>query len=82
MNKVCMCSRVSLGLWLVTTSAVLAHHSHAMFDHSVEVTVTGTVTDYSFRNPHVYLYLDVANDAGEKDLWTIEMSNIQNMVRR
>ena len=59
-----------------------SHHSHAMFDHSSEVTLTGTVTSYSFRNPHVYLYLDVEGERGEVIPWSIEMSNIENMVRR
>jgi hypothetical protein len=44
--------------------AVLAHHSAAAFDTSKEVTVTGTVTQYSFRNPHVYMTLDVKQDDG------------------
>ncbi len=59
-----------------------AHHSHAMFDMSREVTVTGLVTAYSFRNPHVFLYLDVAGADGQAVSWSVEMSNIENMERR
>jgi hypothetical protein len=61
--------------------AALAHHSHAMFDHTREVTVRGTVTNYSFRNPHVFLYLDVKGEDGKVVNWAVEMSNISNMLR-
>ena len=59
-----------------------AHHSHAMFDMTLEKTVTGTVTNFSYRNPHVYLYLDVKGEAGAVEKWAVEMSNIENMRSR
>lgn len=61
---------------------VSAHHSHAMFDHAAEVSVTGTVTNFSYRNPHVYLYLDVKDDKGGVVKWAVEMSNVDNMRSR
>lgn len=36
----------------------LSHHSHAMFDYATTITVTGTVSDVSYRNPHVFLCID------------------------
>jgi len=59
-----------------------AHHSHAMFDHNQELTLTGTVTNFSFRNPHVFLYIDVEHEDGQVVNYWIEMSNIPNMIRR
>ncbi|MBI4474790.1 MAG: hypothetical protein HY646_19115 [Acidobacteria bacterium] len=59
----------------------LAHHSHAMFDHTVEKTITGTVANFSFRNPHVFLYIDVKGENGQVVSWAVEMSNIQNTLR-
>jgi uncharacterized cupredoxin-like copper-binding protein len=59
-----------------------AHHSHAMFDHAKEVTVTGKVTEFVFRNPHVFLYVDVRTDSGEVVKYWVEMSNIPNMIKR
>jgi hypothetical protein len=59
-----------------------SHHSHAMFDHSKPATVTGTVKDFVFRNPHVYLYVDGKNEKGEVVTYWIEMSNIQNMIKQ
>ena len=59
-----------------------AHHSHAMFDMTREATLTGTVTAYAYRNPHVFLYLDVKADDGTVQNWSVEMSNIANMESR
>ena len=41
-----------------------AHHSAAAFDTKQEVKVTGTITEYSFRNPHIYLILQVKKADG------------------
>jgi len=59
-----------------------AHHSHAMFDMTREVAITGTVTAYAYRNPHVFLYVDVKGADGEVKNWAVEMSNIANMESR
>lgn len=71
---------VGAAVW--SGASASAHHSHAMFDMSREVSVTGTVTAYSFRNPHVFLYLDAKGDDGQTVSWSVEMSNIENMERR
>jgi len=75
------------GLWAAAITfgvafPAVAHHSHAMFDHTRPQTVTGTVKEFLFRNPHVYLYVDVKNDRGDVVTYWIEMSNIQNMIKQ
>jgi hypothetical protein len=84
-----MSVRVAAAIALVTSALALgavrsagAHHSHAMFDHAVEKSITGTVTNFSYRNPHVFLYLDVKGPDGTIVKWAIEMSNIENMRSR
>jgi hypothetical protein len=67
---------------LAVVSPALSHHSHAMFDHTRDVSVTGTVTEFVYRNPHVFLYVDVKSENGEMVHYWIEMSNIPNMIRR
>src|SRR5215510_14410463 len=66
---------------LAISLPALSHHSHAMFDTAIERTITGTVTNFSFRNPHVFLYLDVKGEDGQVVSWAVEMSNIQNTLR-
>jgi hypothetical protein len=46
------------------TAPAFAHHSAAAFNTREQVTVTGTVTQYRFANPHVYLTLQVKKDDG------------------
>jgi hypothetical protein len=43
-----------------------AHHSAANFDTRAEITVEGIVTKYDWRNPHVYMALEVANPDGTR----------------
>ena len=79
------CARVAalvMALAVAGTWPAAAHHSHAMFDMTKEMAVTGTVTTFSYRNPHVFLYLDVKDASGEVVKWAVEMSNIDNMQRR
>jgi len=66
---------------LAVTSPAWSHHSHAMFDHDKEVTITGTVSEWVFRNPHVFLYVEAKNDAGDTVKYSVEMSNITNMIK-
>ncbi len=61
---------------------VASHHSHAMFDYNQLVSITGTVTKFSFRNPHVFLYVDVEEESGGMVNYWVEMSNLPNMIRR
>ena len=50
-----------------------AHHSFAMFDMTKEVTVTGTVRQFQWTNPHAYIQL-MAKDASGRDVeWSLEM---------
>jgi hypothetical protein len=67
---------------LGVVSPALSHHSHAMFDHTREVSVTGTVTQWLLRNPHAFLFIDVKGENGEVVNYSIEMSNIPNMITR
>ena len=69
---------VALGL----AAPAWSHHSHAMFDHTKQITVDGTVTEYVFRNPHVFLYVEAKGENGEPQKYWIEMSNLPNMIRR
>ena len=50
-----------------------AHHSFAMFDMTREVTVSGTIKQFQWTNPHAYIQL-VAKDSSGRDVeWSLEM---------
>ena len=54
-------------------AAVHAHHNmSAMFDFNQRFTRTGTLTKIDWRNPHIYLYVDVTNEQGQVETWSYE----------
>ena len=59
----------------------LAHHSFVAFDEESEITVTGTVTDFRFVNPHTYFFVDVINDAGETINFKVEGETRNDLYR-
>jgi hypothetical protein len=73
---------VSLAIVLsLTAGAALAHHSFAMFDQSQTVRLEGTVTDFRWTNPHVFIELVVTNEAGADEEWSIEMTSPEHLAR-
>ena len=54
-----------LSLATVLSAPVAAHHSTAQYDTTQEVSIEGTVLRYDFRNPHVYMTLQVTGANGE-----------------
>ena len=59
--------RLLAGAFLLAIAMVLpaiAHHSTANFDFPQTSTVTGTVTYFSFTNPHSFIDMQVPDAAG------------------
>lgn len=57
---------------LAGADSLEAHHSSSMFDVSSSIWVKGTVVRYEPINPHSMIMLDVKNDAGQVEHWTVE----------
>jgi hypothetical protein len=66
---------------LLTASPAPAHHSFAMFDQSKAVTLQGTVKDFRWSNPHVFIQLLVKTDGGNEEEWSIEMTSPEHLAR-
>jgi hypothetical protein len=70
-----------LGLALTAPPAA-AHHSTTMFDHAKVVTITGTVKEVHWTNPHVAIFIyGTSKEGGEPTLWLLEMTSPGNLVR-
>lgn len=69
-------------LALLTGSPAQAHHSLAgEFDPTASLDIRGTITKVEWFNPHIWLYLDVVNAAGETEAWQCEMGSPNQMIR-
>ena len=69
------------GLVLVMSAAVGAHHSAAGIDRTKSVTVTGTVKEFRWQNPHSWIDVDVPKDKGGSDVWSVEMTSPTFLLR-
>jgi hypothetical protein len=66
---------------LVLSRPILAHHSAAEYDATKVVSVKGTVTQFEWSNPHAYIYLDVKDDKGDVEKWTVELASLGMLAR-
>jgi hypothetical protein len=69
--------RAGLGFAMAAVAFIVqplsAHHAFsAEFDANKVVTLTGSVTKLDWRNPHIWIYLDVKGDKGGVDEWQCE----------
>jgi hypothetical protein len=58
-----------------------AHHSHAMYDPNVRMTVQATVTEYIWANPHVWVYVEIPDENGQPVEWILESGAPASLVR-
>jgi len=73
---------VALAVGVLMVAAPLsAHHGTAVYDTKKPVTVTGTVTEYRFVNPHVILVWDAKDAKGNIQQWSAEIGAPNNLGR-
>jgi hypothetical protein len=60
---------------LAFAGTVSAHHGAASFDTGKTITVTGTVTEFIWTNPHVLIKVDAKGDSAEAVHWVLEAWN-------
>ena len=54
------------------STAAIAHHSTAMYDYAKAMTLTGTVTEMQWTNPHMFIKVRAPDAAGNDAEWSIE----------
>ena len=59
-----------------------AHHSTAIYDSDHPIELAGTVVEWQFVNPHCFIILEVADDAGGTKHWSLEGGNTAGLFRR
>ena len=65
----------------VTGGPALAHHSFAMFDRDKQITVTGTVKDFQYTNPHSWIIILAPGADGKVVEWGFESEGPSTLLR-
>jgi hypothetical protein len=59
----------------------VAHHSAAMFDRAKVITLTGTVKEFQYTNPHSWLQVMVVDADGNTVEWGFEAEGPSTLLR-
>ncbi len=70
-----------LGSSMLVTSAD-AHHSFSMFDMKQTIVVTGTVTNFRWQMPHVWLHMMLPGPDGKPVAWAGECHSPNIIARK
>lgn len=68
-------------LALIWPASILAHHSVLSYDGKITVKISGIVTAARFGFPHSLYRIDVTNDDGEIEKWTLSTEDPQDAER-
>jgi len=67
---------------LLSATALVAHHgSNVSYQTDKTITVSGTVTEWEFVNPHPQIYFDVKDDKGDVAHWAAELLPTPSMMK-
>jgi hypothetical protein len=59
-----------------------AHHSIAAFDRNNPVSLSGTVKEFKYTNPHTWIYIMVPDGKGGEQQWELEGGSVNMVVRQ
>ena len=64
-----------LAVLLAASLPIAAHHSGAMFDDKASITLSGTVKEFQWTNPHCWIQVLVPDSqgGGANAEWSVEM---------
>ena len=65
---------------LFAAAPALAHHSFAMYDVTATRTITGTVEQFHWSNPHVVIVVETAGPVPQT--WSVELTSPGNLRRK
>jgi len=65
----------------VISASLFAHHAGSRYDWRNPVTLTGTVTQYLFVNPHTQIHFEVTDANGIVTRWVAESVSMNKLHR-
>lgn len=63
------------------TGEISAHHAATMFDREKTVELVGVVREFQWTSPHIWIQLQVENEAGEIEEWSVEGGTPNRLFR-
>ncbi len=73
---------LSLAIGVLWVASMRAHHSFAPYEPTLQIKLSGVVTDFKWGNPHVYLEVDAIDaKTGGKRHWLIECASTSILNR-
>ena len=70
-----------VGLFLMVAPALAHHGFDTEYDANKKLETSGVVSKIEWTNPHMHIYIDVAEEDGTVTIYNMEMSS-PNTVRR
>jgi len=71
-----------VGLLLSPLPAVAHHAFAAEFDSNKTITVQGSVVNVEWRNPHIWIYVDMKDADGDSARWQCEGGSPNTLTRQ
>jgi hypothetical protein len=68
--------------FLFAIQPTIAHHSFAGFSNDEVKEFTGTIKEFQFRNPHVWIQILTTNAEGQEEEWSVEWGSPNQLGRR
>ena len=72
---------IAVGALLAAVPA-FAHHSFAMFNNDKTITLEGTVKEFQWTNPHIWVQVMVPDATGKPVEWSIEGGSPNGLSRQ
>jgi hypothetical protein len=72
---------IAVGFALFAAFPAGAHHSQVMYDGNTDIEMSGTVKEFSWTNPHTWLYLTVMDENGNPSEWAFESNSTGQLTR-
>ena len=73
---------LALACMVAAAAPLAAHHGTSLYDMEKEIVLAGTVIEWSWRNPHTWLTLQVPASEGVVEEWSIESAPPAYMARQ
>jgi len=86
-TKFCTAAALLAAGVLSVAAPLLAHHSGAMFDSQKTVELTGTVKEFQWTNPHIWIQIErqapggAPGAPGVKEEWSVEGGSPNSLSR-